>query len=90
MWSQLKHAVENERSTLKEYVTPIPTVILDDIVGFGLHPQVESNQSDTSDPPEKKSTPGLNDMRYEIYYLITWTATGRPSGIRKHANANIQ
>ena len=41
MRSKLEHAIEHESATLEKYVTPVPTIVLDDIVSFSLYPQVE-------------------------------------------------
>ena len=51
MWGKLEHAIKDERATLEENVSPVPPVILDDLVGLGFDPQVEGNQRDTPDPP---------------------------------------
>jgi hypothetical protein len=50
MRRKLKHAVKYERTSLKEAVAPVPTVILDDMVRFGLDPEVESDKDDTTNP----------------------------------------
>lgn len=51
MRSQFEHAVEDERAALEEDVAPVPAIVLDDIVGFSLDPQIERNERDTADPP---------------------------------------
>jgi len=55
MGGQLEDAIENQVSTLEEAVAPIPTVVFDDIVGFGLHPKVEPDQRNTSAPSKLNS-----------------------------------
>lgn len=51
MRSKLEHAIEYESTTLKKYVTPVPTIIFDDIMGLGLYPQIEPDQGYSSEPP---------------------------------------
>jgi len=43
MRSKLEHTIKDKCTTLEEAVSPIPTIVLDDIVSFGLHPEVETN-----------------------------------------------
>lgn len=50
MWRKLKHAIEDERTSLKEAVAPVPTVILDDMVRFRLDPEVERDKDDATNP----------------------------------------
>jgi hypothetical protein len=50
MWSELKHAVKDECTTLEKAVTPVPTIVLNDMVGLGLDPEIERDQGDASDP----------------------------------------
>ena len=51
MRRQLENAIECQPAALKENVSPVPPIILDDLVGLGFDPQVEGNQRDTPDPP---------------------------------------
>lgn len=50
MRRKLKHAIKNERTTLKEAVAPVPAVILDHMVRFRFDPEVECDEDDTTDP----------------------------------------
>ena len=50
MGRKLKHAIEDKRTTLEENVTPIPAIVLDDVVSLGLDPKVECDQGNTADP----------------------------------------
>lgn len=49
---QLEHTIKDECATLEEHVTPIPAVILDDIMRLGLDPQIEPNQCEAPNPSE--------------------------------------
>lgn len=51
MRRQLENAVKHEGATLEEDVAPVPTVILYDMVGFRLDPEVECNEGEATDPP---------------------------------------
>ena len=51
MRRKLKDTIEREPAALEEHVSPVPPIILDDVVRLGLHPQVERNQRDAPDPP---------------------------------------
>ena len=50
MRRELKHAVKDKCTTLEEAVAPVPAIVLNDMVGLGLDPEIERNQGDTSDP----------------------------------------
>jgi hypothetical protein len=65
-----------------------PAVILDDIVGFSLDPEIEANQGDTPYPPGTRSR--CEHSSRQEPYLIIWTKNERPSGTRKQENANMQ
>ena len=52
MRSKLEHAIEYEGTTLKKYVTPVPTIVFDDIMGLSLYPQIEPDQGYSTEPPE--------------------------------------
>ena len=47
---ELKDAIKDEVSALEEDVTPVPAIILDDVVGLLLDPKVEEDEEDTGDP----------------------------------------
>ena len=87
--SEFEHAIEYEGSTLEKYVAPVPAVVLDDIVSFGLYPQIKPDQSHPGEPPVRESyLVGLDHGR--LNYLATCIPSDRPSGTRKQANANMQ
>jgi hypothetical protein len=44
MRGQLKNAVEDESATLEEHITPVPSVVLHNIVSFRFYPEVKSNE----------------------------------------------
>ena len=50
MRSELKNAIEDKSTTLKEYITPIPTIVLHYMMCLSLHPEVKGDKSDTPDP----------------------------------------
>lgn len=50
MGRELEHAVKDECATLKEAVTPVPTIILNYMVSFRLDPKVERDKDDTTNP----------------------------------------
>jgi hypothetical protein len=41
MRSELKHAVEYERTTLEKAVAPVPAIVFDDMVCLRLDPEIE-------------------------------------------------
>jgi len=87
--SELENTIENQSATLEKYVTPVPTIVLDDIVGLGLYPQVEPDQGYSSEPPVRESySMGLTIT--ESKYLAMCIPNDRPSGTRKQANAKMQ
>lgn len=89
MGRKLEDAVEDKGTTLKKDVSPIPAVIFDNMVRFGLDPQVEGNKGKTADPSVHTVS-----MDTDIYasdpHRIICVAKDRPSGTRKHAKANMQ
>lgn len=44
MGCQFKYAVEDEGTTLEEYIAPVPSVILDDVVSLCFDPKIEQNK----------------------------------------------
>lgn len=50
MRGQLKDTIEYEGTSLEEDVAPVPAVILDDVVGLRLHPQIEPDERKSADP----------------------------------------
>jgi hypothetical protein len=49
--SQFENAIEYQGSSLEETITPVPAVVLYDVVGFDFHPEIEANQGNTTEPP---------------------------------------
>lgn len=52
MRSHFEDAIKNKCTTFKEHITPVPPIVLDNMVGFLLHPDIECNQCNTGYPPE--------------------------------------
>lgn len=50
MGRELKDTIKHECSPLEKAVAPVPTVIFDDVMGFSLHPQIESDKGDSTRP----------------------------------------
>ena len=44
MRCKLKHTVEYKIAPLEENVSPVPTIILDDVMRLSFHPEVEANE----------------------------------------------
>ena len=63
MRSKLEHAIEYESTTLEKHVTPIPTIVFDDIVSLSLHPQIEPDQGYSSEPPVGELFHGIQTQR---------------------------
>ena len=63
MGSKLENSIEHEGSTLEKHVTPVPTIVLDDIMSLRLYPQVEPNQGNSSEPPTIKVLVGETEPR---------------------------
>lgn len=58
MGRHFEYAVKDERAALEKDVSPVPAVILDDVMGFGLDPEVERNEDDSTDPAENVGEQG--------------------------------
>jgi len=52
MGCKLKNSVEDQVASLEEAVTPIPAVVLDDVVCFSFNPGVETDEEESGEPPE--------------------------------------
>ena len=89
MWRQLKDTVEDKGAALEEDVSPVPAVVFDPVVSFGLDPQIKSNKRQPANPATHTVSICAN-YRYHKTYRITCVANERPSGTRKEANANMQ
>lgn len=50
MRRHLEHTIEDEATTSEEAITPVPPVILDDMVGLCLNPPIERNQREAGHP----------------------------------------
>lgn len=61
--SQLKDAVKNQSSALKEAISPVPAVVLYDIVGLGLNPKIERYERDSSQPSVESNYEELMEQR---------------------------
>jgi len=48
--SHFEDTIENEGTALEETVAPVPAIIFDDMVCFGLDPEIESDEEKSSDP----------------------------------------
>lgn len=48
---ELEHAVERQATTLEEHVSPVPAIILDNMVRLGLDPEVKRDERKAADPP---------------------------------------
>ena len=89
MRSELEDAIEYEGPALEKYVTPVPAIVLDDIVSLSLYPQVEPDQGYTGKPPvEECYFTGLDHTG--LKYLARCIPSDSPSGTRKQAKANMQ
>ena len=64
--SKLKHAIEYESAALEKHVTPVPAIVLDDVVSLGLYPQVEPDQGHSSEPSVGESYWTFYHSRIEI------------------------
>jgi hypothetical protein len=51
MRGEFENTVEYESAALEKHVSPVPSVILDDIVSLGFDPEVEADHSDACEPP---------------------------------------
>jgi len=50
MRCELKHAVKDECTTLKEAVAPVPTIVLNHVMCFRLDPKVKCDENDAANP----------------------------------------
>jgi len=55
VWGQFKYTIKNEVSALEEAVTPVPTVVFNHVVGLGLNPEIEANESNATKPPSERT-----------------------------------
>jgi hypothetical protein len=55
---EFKHAIKNERATLEEAITPIPAIVLNDVVRLRFDPEIECDEDDTADPSVKDRQSG--------------------------------
>jgi len=53
MRCELENAIKDECSTLKEAIAPVPTIICNYVVRFGLDPEVEDDEGDATNPDNK-------------------------------------
>ena len=86
MRSELEHAIKHKSATLEKYVTPVPTVILDDIVGLSLDPQVKPNQGYSSEPP-------METLIHDIYARrdrSTLPRAFQATGLRGHGSKQMR
>jgi hypothetical protein len=54
MRGQLEDTVKHKRAALEKHITPVPAIILDDIVCLGFDPKVKYNQCNTADPSAQR------------------------------------
>jgi hypothetical protein len=47
---ELEDAIEYEGTALEEDVTPVPTIVLDNVVCFCFYPEVECDQCEAANP----------------------------------------
>ena len=50
MRRELENAIKDECPTLKEAIAPVPTIICNYVVRFGLDPEVEDDEGDATNP----------------------------------------
>lgn len=55
MRRQLEHAVKYKRTALEKYITPVPSIILYDMVRLRLNPKIECDQRNPANPPVQVS-----------------------------------
>lgn len=73
MRRELEHAIEDQRASLEKDITPVPPIVLDDVVSLGLDPEIECDQRNAADPPESVTCPlaPLRNVPYSVMsYLI--------------------
>jgi hypothetical protein len=51
--SELEHAIKNEIAALEENISPVPAIVLHNIVCLCFDPKVERDQRNATDPTEK-------------------------------------
>lgn len=51
MRRHFEDSVEHESATLEEDIAPVPAIIFDDMMSFGLDPKVKRYQDYPADPP---------------------------------------
>jgi hypothetical protein len=47
---ELEDTIEYKGTALEENITPVPTIVLDDVVRFRFYPEVECDQCETANP----------------------------------------
>ena len=52
MWRKFEDTIENKSTTLEKHVTPVPTIVFDDVMGFSFNPQIEAYHSKSRNPPK--------------------------------------
>lgn len=77
---------------MEKAVAPVPTIVFDDCVRLGFDPKVESDKCQATGPStaRAKLSAAVERQKKRTAYLMKCTNEERPSGIRKHANANMQ
>jgi hypothetical protein len=50
---KLENAVEDQSTALEKHVTPVPAIVLHDVMGFGLYPKIEHDECDTAEPSRR-------------------------------------
>lgn len=63
MRSHFEDAVKDQRTALEEAVTPVPPIVLNDVVCFLLDPDIERDESDTGDPSKEVKEDGETRRR---------------------------
>ena len=81
MGGQLKDAVKHEGATLEKDVAPVPAVVFDDMMRLCLHPQIEGDKGNTTNPSTGVRLMTNSDNN-RTAYLIICAAIERPSGTR--------
>ena len=52
MRSQLEDTIERQSTSLEEHITPVPAIVLYDMMGLSLDPEVERDEGETTNPPK--------------------------------------
>lgn len=50
--SELENSVKDQVSSLEKDISPIPTIVFDDIVSFNFDPKVKPNKRQGAQPPK--------------------------------------